>query len=151
MLLTAVNHDEERLGQWAFYYELFTDIWPSVPGAPDAEEAFRRFTGVSIAEYLALGFAISAGLSGDHAGRPVARISTQNWLARIPIAVEKREAFLSVLSSGIDDLRDALIAEEQQHGPTTFGALAIEKRPLVLEGDVLYVVDFAVPKAPMPK
>lgn len=140
---TAVNHDEERLGQWAFYYELFTDIWPLVPGAPDAEEAFRRYTGVSIAEYLALGFAISAGLSRELAGRPVARLSIQNWLARVPIAVEKREAFLAVLSSGIEDLRSALIAEEQLRGPTTFGALAIEKRPLVREADVLYVVDFA--------
>jgi hypothetical protein len=46
--LTAVNHDEDRLGQWAFYYELFTEIWPLVEGAPDAEEVFRRHTGVSI-------------------------------------------------------------------------------------------------------
>ncbi|HEU5106731.1 MAG TPA: hypothetical protein VFU11_12940 [Solirubrobacterales bacterium] len=140
---TAVNHDEERLGQWAFYYELFTDIWPLVSGAPDAEEAFRRYTGVSIAEYLALGFAISAGLSRELAGRPVARLSIQNWLARVPIDAEKREAFLAALSGRLEDLRDSLLAEEQLRGPTTFGALAIEKRPLVREGDVLYVVDFA--------
>jgi hypothetical protein len=43
----------------------------------------------------------------------------------------------------VDELREALIAEEELRGPTTFGALAIEKRPLVREGDVLYVVDFA--------
>jgi hypothetical protein len=141
--LTAVNHDEDRLGQWAFYYELFTEIWPLVEGAPDAEEVFRRHTGVSIAEYLALGFAISAGLSRDIGGRPIARLSIGEWLARVPIAEEKRAAFLAVLSGGVDELRDALIAEEELRGPTTFGALAIEKRPLVREGDTLHVVDFA--------
>jgi hypothetical protein len=141
--LTAVSHDEERLGQWAFYYELFTEIWPLVPGAPDADDAFQRYTGVSIAEYLALGFAISAGLSRELAGRPAARLSIENWLARVPLAEEKRSAFLGVLSGGVDELRDALVAEEGIRGPTTFGALAIEKRPLVREGDTLYVVDFA--------
>jgi hypothetical protein len=141
--LTAINHDEDRMGQWSFYYELFTEIWPQVDGAPDADQAFARHTGLSIAEYLALGFAVSAGLVREGAGRPIARLSISEWLARVPIDAAKRAAFITLLSAAADELRDELIAEEALRGPTTFGALAIEKKPLVRDGDTLYVANFA--------
>jgi hypothetical protein len=141
--LTALNHDEERLGQWSFYHELFDRIWPTVEGAPDADQAFAKFTGLSIAEYLALGFAVSAGLTRKINGRPIARLDIANWLAQIPIEEKKREAFLAVTGGTVDELRAGLIAEQESHGATTYASLSIEKRPLVRRDEQLYVSNFA--------
>ena len=60
---TAMGHDEERLIQWSFYYELFDRIWPSLPKVPEADEAFQWYTQLTINEYLSLGFAFSQGSS----------------------------------------------------------------------------------------
>jgi hypothetical protein len=141
--LTAINHEEERLGQWALYYELFDRIWPTVKGAPDADQAFRRYTGLSIAEYLALGFAVSAGFGREVGGRPAAWIGIESWLSAVPITQAKREAFLAVIASTVDELRDALREEEEFHGRSTVEALAIEKKPIVRTENELYVVNFA--------
>lgn len=141
--LTALNHDEERLGQWSFYHELFDRIWPTVEGAPDADQAFAKFTGLSIAEYLALGFAVSAGLTREVDGKPVARLGIDNWLAEIPIDEKKRAAFLTVTGGTVDELRAALMAEQESHGATTYASLSIEKQPLVRKNEQLYVSNFA--------
>ena len=58
---TSIFHNETRLIQWSFYYGLFDRIWPQLPKPPDADEAFERYTGLTINEYLALGFAFSVG------------------------------------------------------------------------------------------
>jgi hypothetical protein len=141
--LTAINHGEERLGQWALYHELFGRIWPAVAGAPDADAAFTGYTGLSIGEYLALGFAISAGFVREVDGRPLALIGITDWLAKIPIDTDKREAFLAVTSGGVDELRAALGEEETLHGRSTVQALAIEKRPIVRTEQDLYVANFS--------
>jgi len=143
LCLTAINHDEERLGQWALYYELFDHIWPKVKGAPNADEAFAKYTGLSIAEYLALGFAVSAGFTRDVGGQPAAWLGIETWLSKVPIAQAKRAAFVAVMSSTVDDLKGALQEEEEQGRGTTFGALAIEKKPIVRTEEELYVVNFA--------
>lgn len=141
---TAMNHSEARIYQWAFYFELFERIWPEIEKAPDVDEAFRRYCGLSINEYLSLGFAISAGLSqGGEDGWPIGGFSPEIWFRPAAVEPDALRSFLDHSASSIGNLK-AAIQKEEDAGQTTSLSLAIEKRPLI-EGPngVLYVVDFA--------
>jgi hypothetical protein len=142
---TAMNHSEVRIYQWSFYFELFKRIWLQIEKAPDADEAFSRYSGLSINEYLALGFAISAGFSQDGPdGQPLGRFSPEHWFGRLALSKETLRSFLDQSASSLADLRAAIVEEEKEAGHTTSLSLAIEKRP-VIEGPegMLYVVHFA--------
>jgi hypothetical protein len=140
--LAAINRSEDRAFLWSFYYEILHKIWPTIEGAPDAEAAFRRYTGLSVEEYLALGFALSAGFSRTSNGRYPAAISSEEWFGKLAIGGDKRDAYLAITSATPDELRDQLGDEERSFGPTMVGSLAIEKRPIVRAPDTLYVANF---------
>jgi hypothetical protein len=129
---TAINHSEERLTQWSFYYELFEEIWPSLDKAPDADNAFKRYTGLTITEYLTLGFAMSAGFgrSVDN-GPPQGELVSSQWFSKSEISGEAIQAFLRVTARSADELRLAVADESATHGGTTFGSLALEQTPIV--------------------
>lgn len=141
---TAMNHSEGRIHQWSLYYELFDQIWPTVREAPDADAAFLRYTGLNITEYLALGFAISAGFGQDADGMHIGRYSPATWFATAKVGEASWRAYLKTCAGSVADLRTAITAEEAEAGRTTSLSLAIEKHPLI-EGpeELLYVVDFA--------
>lgn len=141
---TAMGHDEDRLTQWSFYYELFDRIWPHIEKAPDADDAFARYTQLTINEYLALGFAFSAGFQQDRDGWPLAQFDPKRWFENLRLDESKWRSFLARSGASADGLRDQLLAEQGDLGETTSQALAIEKRP-ILEGPngKLYVVNFA--------
>jgi hypothetical protein len=142
---TAMNHSEARIYQWSFYFELFDRIWPQIEKAPDADEAFRRYCGLTINEYLALGFAISAGFSQDgQDGWPIGRFPSEHWFRRLALPDDALRSFLGQSASSVADLKAAILEEERNAGRTTSLSLAIEKRP-VIEGPegMLYAVDFA--------
>lgn len=142
---TAMNHSEARIYQWSFYFELFERIWLKIEKAPDADEAFRRYCGLSINEYLALGFAISAGFSQNgQDGWPLGRFPPEHWFRRVALSEDALRSFLDQSASSVADLRAAILEEEREAGKTRSLSLAIEQRP-VIEGpeSVLYLVDFA--------
>lgn len=141
---TSMGHNEERLTQWSFYYELFDRIWPDLEKAPDADEAFRRYTQLTINEYLALGFAFSAGFQQDRDGWPLAKFDPTHWFRTITFDESKWRFFLARSGASAESLREQLLAEQEELGETTSQSLAIEKRPILegLDGQ-LYVVNFA--------
>jgi hypothetical protein len=140
--LAAINRNEDRMLLWSFYYELLYKIWPSIDKAPNVEEAFQRYTKLSIEEYLALGFALSAGFSRDSNGRYPGAISAEQWLSKLIIGDDKIEAYLAATAGTPDELRDGLLQEERNFGPTVVGSLEIEKRPIIRGPDALFVSNF---------
>lgn len=141
---TAMGHNEERLTQWSFYYELFDRIWPTLDRAPDADEAFKRYTQLTVNEHLALGFAISVGFQQDRGGWPLARFDPTSWFASIKIKESSWRSFLTLSATSVECLRQQLLVEEQELGRTTSQSLAIEKKPIVEGPDgLLYVVNFS--------
>lgn len=141
---TAMGHDEERLIQWSFYYELFERIWPNLPKAPDADEAFRRYTQLTINEYLSLGFAFSAGFQQERNEWPLAHFAPQQWFSSLTLPELSWRSFLDASAGSAESLREQLLAEEEELGSTNYQSLAIEKRPIV-EGPngQLYLANFA--------
>ena len=141
---TAMGHDEERLIQWSFYYELFDRIWPDLPKAPDADEAFKRYTQLTINEYLALGFAFSAGFQQERNEWPLAHFVPNEWFRSLTLPESSWRSFLDVAAAPVESLREQLLAEEAELGSTTFQSLAIEKQPII-EGPnaQLYMANFA--------
>lgn len=141
---TAMGHDEERLIQWSFYYELFDRIWPSLPKAPDADEAFQRYTQLTINEYLSLGFAFSAGFQQERDEWPLAHFVPEKWFSSLTLPESSWRSFLGVSAGSVERLREQLLAEEEELGSTTYQSLAIEKRPII-EGPngQIYLANFA--------
>ena len=61
--LTAINHGGGTARSVGPLLRAFRSHLADGEGAPDADLAFEKYTGLSIAEYLALGFAVSAGFA----------------------------------------------------------------------------------------
>jgi hypothetical protein len=141
---TAMGHVEDRMTQWSFYYEMFDRIWPNLGKAPDADDAFHRYTQLTINEYLALGFAFSAGFQQDRSGWPLAQFDPKRWFESLTLDESKWRSFLARSGISAESLRDQLLVEREELGATTSLSLAIEKKP-ILEGPdgKLYVVNFA--------
>jgi hypothetical protein len=140
--LAVINRNEDRMLLWSFYDELVYKIWSSIEKAPDVEAAFQRYTGISIEEYLALGFALSAGFSRTSDGGYSGVVSDDHWLSKLIIDRSKVDAYLAVTAATPDELRGALLAEERILGPTIAGSLEIEKRPIVRGDGALFVTNF---------
>jgi hypothetical protein len=129
---TAINHNVERLILWSIYFEVLEKIWPSLP-LPDVEDAFKRYTGLSINRYFAVGLALSAGLTQKtDQGVLTAEVEPVAYFEKSKIAEEDWRAFLDVAAAPAEDLRRELEAEGQEFGDTTYLSLAIERQPIII-------------------
>ena len=131
----GMNRGQERLPLWSTYFEVFRRIWPALdaPGTPDADSAFLRYVGLSIEQFMSVGFAVSAafaGEDGDGLGASGA-LRPSEYFATTAFDSSTVEAFLGATAATLEDLRERIAAEDAQWGPTTFGSLAIEKTPLL--------------------
>lgn len=129
----SMNHNVERLTLWSFYFELFNRIWPELGETRDPEDAFRRYTGLSIHEYLALGFAFSAGFGhqvGD--GPPQAEVDPAQWFSSAKVDERQWRSFLGVAGRSVEDLRGALATEVESYGESSYLSLEMEKTPILL-------------------
>ena len=137
----AINHDEERLTLWSMYYEVFHEIWPSLGGSTDPEDAFQRYTGISILDFLTIGFALGVGLGQEtDAGAPRGQIQPAEWFGEGKLEKAKWEAFLAASAGDLQDLREAIKGEQDERGEVPFRSLAMERRPLVSGPDGLCYV-----------
>jgi hypothetical protein len=117
---------------------VFLEIWPHLAsdGAPDAEAAFRRYTGLSIEAFMTCGFAFSAAFGATNEGIGArTSVDPQDYFSSTRLDASEVAAFLSVASSDLEELRRELIAEDVRWGPTVFGALAFERTPLLKDNE----------------
>lgn len=134
----GIGQREDRLTLWSAYYEVFRKIWPTLeqPGVPDADAAFERYTGMSIQDFMTVGFAFAAGLGATNN-----RIGTHEYVqpADYFSTTELDEAvwgeFLKTSATSLGDFRDRLRSEDERWGKARFGSLEIEKTPLLLGPD----------------
>lgn len=135
---TGVGQRRERLTLWSTYYEVFCRIWPALAEdrVPGVDAAFERFTGLSIRKFMAVGMAFSFSFVAAHEA-PVGRawLDIDSYFSQTKLAAKDIRAFLKVSGTTLDQLRDNLAREEEKFGATTFGALAYERRPLLVGPD----------------
>jgi hypothetical protein len=133
---TGIGQRRERLTLWSTYYEVFCRVWPESAeyGLPDVDAAFERFTSMSIRKFMAVGMAFSFSFAAAHEG-PVGRawLDIDSYFSQTKLAAEDIRTFLMISGTTLDQLRDDLAWEEEKFGPTTFGALAYERTPLLMD------------------
>lgn len=136
----GINRSDERLALWSTYFEVFRRIWPQIRNAdslPDADGAFRTYTGTSIEEFMAAGFSFSAGLGATDTNGlgTCAALDPDTYFASTKLQKDSWQSFLNVAAAPLEDLRQRLVDEDQTWGKTVFGSLAIDKTPLLLGPD----------------
>ena len=144
----GISQSHERLPLWSTYFEVFRRIWPelSEPHVPDADEAFARYAGLSIEQFMTTGFVLAAGYGGETvgSGSPSPSIRPDEFLSSPFLEDGSWQAFLRVAAAPLDNLRERILDEEQRWGATTYGALAFEKTPLLRgPNDECYLIDAA--------
>ena len=130
----AINGRHSSPLLWTRYFDVLVRIWDEVatPEAFDAAAAFRRYTQLSMSEWLAVGFGVytrflhyGKGTSEDFALQP------EQWFARSRLQEEQWRPWLAHNAASVDELRDALREEEHRYGPTQYRCQTFESRPLL--------------------
>ena len=107
--------------------------------AQEAEAAFRRHTGISIADYFVVSGSVLARLINrgrNEDGFP--GIAPETFYSSVAETASWRP-FFEISARSVEDMRSALRAEEAQYGTTTYGSLTFERTPLVRIDDVFYI------------
>ncbi len=130
----ALNYHEDQLPVTALHHEIYRVLWPEMKDARSAEveEAFRRHTGMTIAEYFTVGGAVLARLvlrspTGD--GPP--SITPARYFASAQMDESTWQAFFALVACDPDGLRAALVNETEVYGENTYSSLTFERFPLV--------------------
>ena len=136
----GVNRSDERLTLWSTYFEVLRRTWPDLrktDAVVDADAAFRRYTGTSIDEFMAAGFAFSAGLGAtdDDGLGTCDALDPEAYFASTELQGTSWRGFLGVAAAPLEGLRQRLLEEDRAWGKTVFGSLAIEKTPILLAPD----------------
>src|SRR6185503_2660098 len=117
----ATNERADSPLLWGRYYDILVRTWDEVatPEAFDAAEAFERYTGISMADWLTTGFALygrfltyGAGTSEEYFIEPATFFSDSS----VSEAVWQR--FLDRNAQSLEECRAALEREEADYGPT---------------------------------
>lgn len=143
---TGLNHEEDQLPVLAVHYEVLRELWPELRSekAHEIEDAFKRHTGMSIADYFAVGAAVQARLTTcGQSPSGTALLKPSEMFEKTKVGDELWKPFFALLGRDLDELRTELRAEETRYGPTTYGALSFERFPLLRFESDLYLPVFA--------
>jgi hypothetical protein len=127
------------------YYELLMKLWPTVIREQRefaVEEAFHRYTGMSLADYVTLGFGTFAHFMNFGTGEtPEADfvLTPPSWLQNTQITEDRWRPFFDEVASTVGDLRAALRAEDLKYGPTTHRSVTFDRTPLVVFKPGVYI------------
>jgi hypothetical protein len=130
----AINERQDSPLLWGRYYDILVRTWGEVatPEAFDAAEAFDRYTGISMADWLTTGLALYGRLLTYGAGTSEEYFIEPNTLfLNSPVSEEVWQPFLDRNSQSLEECRAALEKEEADYGPTQYRAQAFEARPLL--------------------
>jgi hypothetical protein len=130
----AVNHHEDQLPSSALHYEVYRVLWPELRKGryEQVEAAFQRHAGMTIADFFTVGAAVLARLAIRGAKEPTAlpAINPGEYFSAGELEESTWRAFFSLTSRDLDPLRDELVAENTDAGPSTYGSLTFERYPL---------------------
>jgi hypothetical protein len=128
----GLNHHDDRLPTVGLHHEIYRVILPEeLPGAAEKiEEAFRAYTGISLADFFVVGTAAEARFMNS----PGAILDPADYFESTLISLEVWRPFFETLGRGLAGLRAELEAEDERYGATTYGSVAIERFPL-FEGE----------------
>lgn len=130
----AVNGRDDAVLLWTRYYDVLVRTWGDVatPEAFDAAEAFQRYTGITIHDWLAVGFALFIRFFNYGGGTSENYFLTpESWFSKSAIAEDVWRAFLGRNSQTLEQCRAALAAEEEAYGATMYRSQTFESRPLL--------------------
>lgn len=124
----GVNHHDDRLPSIGLHHEIYRVMLPTdfSDAAEKIETAFWQHTGMSLADFFVVGGAVQARFDIN----PGAILVPTEYFNSTRLAKDVWEPFFRLLGQDLSGLRAELEAEETRYGPTTYGALAIERFPL---------------------
>lgn len=134
----AVNGRDDSVLLWTRYYDVLVRTWPDVatPEAFDAASAFERYTGISMRDWLSVGFAVfvrffnyGGGSSEDYFLDPA------HWFSESAVGEDIWGAFLERNVQSLEGCRAALAREEETYGPTMYRSQTFERCPLLAMPD----------------
>ncbi|MFI4989788.1 MAG: hypothetical protein ACHQHO_02570 [Solirubrobacterales bacterium] len=130
----SLNHHEDELPVNAIHHEVYRVLWPARQDkrSRDAEEAFRRHTGMTVGEYFTIGAATVARLAVRGADQPtlIPAIKPAEYFSHSELSEQTWRAFFAFAALDLDGLAAELIAEEQMFAATTYASLTFERFPL---------------------
>lgn len=128
----GLNHHDDRLPTVGLHHEVYRVLLPEKypEAAKRVEDAFRAYTGISIADFFVLGTAAEARFMNN----PGAILDPAEYFNSTLITTEVWRPFLEAIGTDLAGLRTELEAEAERYGATTYGSVAIERFPL-FEGE----------------
>lgn len=129
-----MNGRDDSALLWTRYYDVLVRTWNEVatPEAFDAAEAFERYTGITLQDWLSVGFAVfvrffnyGGGSSEEYFLHP------EQWFSKSAVPEEIWRAFLGRNSQTLEECRDSLVKEDEIYGPTMYRSQTFESRPLL--------------------
>ena len=130
----AVNGRDDTVLLWTRYYDVLLRRWDEVatPEAFDAATAFERYTGITMQDWLSVGFAVFirffnyGGGSSDHYF-----LDPPHWFSESAIGEEVWGAFLGRNVQTLEECRASLAQEDATYGLTMYRSQTFERRPLL--------------------
>lgn len=135
---SAINRRQESVLLWARYYDIFIRTWGDVatPEAFDAAEAFQRFTGMELPDWLTVGFAVYIRfLQYGNGSTEEFFLDPERWFSEGALDEVVWGAFLAANIQTLDECRTAIQDEEARYGPTQYRCQTFERRPLLAFSD----------------
>ncbi len=138
----TLNYAEDTLPVIAIHHEVYRVLWPTHTNASSKQVAgaFRRTTGMEIADYFTVGAAVLArltlrGLKGD--GLP--GIKPAHYFSSAEMPESDWQPFFDATARNLDQLAAELRAETSKFGETTYASLTFERFPLIEVEDGIFL------------
>jgi hypothetical protein len=130
----TLNYGEDMLPVIAIHHEVYRILWPTHTNATAlaSADAFRRATGMEIADFFTVGAAVLArlilrGVAGE--GLPGVKPAEYFSSAQMPESTWR--AFFSETARSLEELAEELREEASEFGESTYSSLAVERHPLI--------------------
>lgn len=130
----AINGRQDSPLLWGRYYDVLVRTWQEVgtPEAFDAADAFQRYTGISLQEWLTTGFALYGRfLAYGVESLEDFFVEPAHWFSETAISEGVWRPFLKRNAHTLEECRAALKDEEKRYGETQYRCQVFEARPLL--------------------
>lgn len=139
----GLNHHEDVVPSLGLHYEVYRVIWPKLKKGryQQVETAFQRHARMTISDYFTVGAAVLARLVNRGSTEPTVlpAVKPGEYFSSGELEDSTWRAFFSLTARDLDALRDELLEESADAGPSTYGSLAFERYPLAEVEEGVYV------------